>query len=291
MPRRRTRPRYRIVETALWRQSSFSTLPDHAKLLFLFLRTGPQTTLVPGLIAIGKRSLAEQLGWPLSKCQKAFSTLERRGMVQADWDAGVVFVPSVIQIDPPDNQSVITGWKPIWPEIPECPLKAKASESYRSFCERRGPAFIEAFIEATGCTMPPDREHGDAHGGGDGVTHHGPNRAPHQEQEQDQEQDIAPSALNIDGLDGREDEDGLECLQGIGTTRVKQRATVTQARQVIRTLYAEERYDQEGGQTDLSEDLKRCLARKGLAYDPDTIRKALDAEEFVEQRGLRKAPA
>ena len=277
----------------MWRESPFRTLPDDAKLLFVYLQTGPHTTIVPGLSAIGKSALAEQLRWRLPKFQKAFAELEQHRMVEADWNAGVVFVPDVLRVDAPDNGSVIKSWKSSWSEIPECPLKAKVSALYWAHCEDRGTTFLDGFIEATEVTNPfSDHRHGDdhgvPHGGGDGVPH----GVPHQEQEQEQEQEqyVAPSALDIEPVS---DDDFDDCV--IGGDQGKPEATYAQTVKVIRELYAESAFDGERngydsptGQDDLKEDTKKQLALLGLTYDGDTLRKALDAQEVIENRGLRR---
>ena len=282
MPRPRTRPRYRILEPALWGQPRFRALTDTAKLLFLYVWTGRHTALVPGLYAVGQRALAEQLGWSLAKFQKGFAELERCGLAEADWQVGVVFVPDALHVEPPANPSVVKGWKSSWSEIPECPLKAKVAALYWAHCEDRGTTFLDAFIEATEITNPfSDYRHGDdhgvPHGGGDGVPHQ------EQEQEQEQDQDIAPPALDIepvsdDGVDG----------QHIRDAQGKPKATYAEMVGVMRELYAERNYDSPTGQVDLKEDTKRRLARLGRTYDGDTLRKALDAQEVIEKRGLRR---
>ena len=89
------------------------------------------------------------------------------------------------------------------------------------------------------------------------------------------------------------DDDFDDCV--IGGDQGKPEATFAQTAKVIRELYAESRisssengYSGPTGQDDLKEDTKTRLARLGLTYGGDTLRKALDAQEVIENRGLRR---
>ena len=88
-----------------------------------------------------------ELKGSLRKFRTRFAALEQVGLCRADWDAGVLFVPAVLAIEPPDNQSVVLGWKVCWSEIPDCKLKRAATAVFAEHFRGRGTVFLEAFQE------------------------------------------------------------------------------------------------------------------------------------------------
>lgn len=172
--------RYRKIDTRMWGDSKFRALSSpapSAKYLWIFLLTGPHTTNLPGLFRAGERSLAEELGWPLEGFRKGFAELYRQGLVRADWNARVVWIPNAIKYNPPENPNVVKGWRDAWDEVPECALKTEAYERLKGFTEGFGEGFGKAFRE--GCAK--------------GLAN--------QEQEQEQEQERRISS-NADAFDG-----------------------------------------------------------------------------------------
>ena len=74
---------YRKVDMRTWNDEKFRTLSDPAKLLWLRLLTGPETTSIPGVIAIGRAALAEALGWETEALLEAFGEVFAKGMAKA----------------------------------------------------------------------------------------------------------------------------------------------------------------------------------------------------------------
>jgi hypothetical protein len=157
--------RYRKIDTRMWGDTKFRALSSEAKYLWIFLLTGPHTTILPGLFRAGEMALAEELGWQLKGFREAFAKLLKEGLVKADWNARVVWIPNAIKYNSPENPNVVRGWRDSWDEIPECPLKAEAYERFKTFTERLGEGFGKGFQES--CTK----------------------RLANQEQEQEQEQE------------------------------------------------------------------------------------------------------
>jgi len=169
--------RYRKIDTRMWGDGKFRALsspPPSGKYLWIFLLTGPHTTNLPGLFRTGEMALAEELGWSLEGFRKGFAELFREGLVKADWNARVVWVPNAIKYNPPDNPNVVKSWRDSWDEVPECPLKAEAYQRLKEFTEGLGEGFAKGFTE--GCAK--------------GMAN--------QEQEQEQEETISS---NPDGFD------------------------------------------------------------------------------------------
>jgi hypothetical protein len=53
--------------------------------------------VVPGLFSIGEAGLSESIEWTITGFRKAWTELESRGMVTADWAARVVWIPNALQ--------------------------------------------------------------------------------------------------------------------------------------------------------------------------------------------------
>jgi len=140
----------------------------------MFLLTGPQTSNIPGLFRAGEMALAEELGWSLEGFREAFAEPLSKGLVKADWNARVVWVPNAIKYNRPENPNVVKSWHSTWDEIPECALKIEAYERLKACTEELGEGFGKAFVEGCGKGMA------------------------NQEQEQQQEQD-KPSLSELKG--------------------------------------------------------------------------------------------
>jgi hypothetical protein len=144
--------RYRKIDTRMWGDSRFRELSSpgpSAKYLWVFLLTGPQTSNIPGLYRGGEMALSEELGWDIEGFRKAFAEPFAKGLVKADWNARVVWIPNAIKYNSPESPNVVKSWRTAWDEIPECALKAEAYERLKAFTKGLGEGFAKAFTE--GC--------------------------------------------------------------------------------------------------------------------------------------------
>jgi hypothetical protein len=117
---------YRKIDVRIWADEKFRALSPQrpsAQTLWIFLLCGRHTTSVPGLWNAGEAQLAEALGWRLRDFRRCWAELEDKGMAEADWEAGVVWVPNVIKYNLPDNPNVVRGWKLNLDVLSECELK------------------------------------------------------------------------------------------------------------------------------------------------------------------------
>lgn len=145
---------YRKVEQRIWPDERFCELSERGKLLFLWFLTGPYTTPLPGLVAIGRAGAAEALGWLpetlpptlldevseqgsqqpllepfLKPFLKVFAELESHQMARADWEARLVWLPNGFKHNPPANANVLKSWRGFWDMLPECPMKGEALQA------------------------------------------------------------------------------------------------------------------------------------------------------------------
>jgi hypothetical protein len=148
----------------LWGDKKFRSLTPikpSGQALFLYLLTNPNTTSLPGLFRAGAAAMAEELGWELKDFRQAFEEVLNQGLVKADFDARVVFIPNVIKYNKPQSPNVVKSWATHWDEIPECELKSVAYQALKDFVKDIGESFAEAFDEAINkpfCKSMPNQE-------------------------------------------------------------------------------------------------------------------------------------
>ena len=169
--------RYRKVDVRLWVDAKFQKLSrpnPSGQFLWLYLLTNPDTVNIPGLYRAGEAGMAEALGWPIKAFRQVVEEAVGQGMLQVDWKARVIWIPRAILYNKPESPNVVTGWKVMLDEIPECKLKDVAQKELRGFLLAYGKAWVEAFDKAIG-KIPPN-----------------------QEQEQEQEQERKPLSTPVD---------------------------------------------------------------------------------------------
>jgi hypothetical protein len=149
--------RYRKIETRMWTDEKFhklSPLLPSGQSLWFYLLTGPHTGIIPGLCRTRRGGLIEELDWTPEAFDMAFGEIISLHMAEADWKAGVIWIPNAVKCNPPQSPNVITAWRKEWPLIPECALKTKALEAMRSTAYGMGKAFREAFDKAFDRSLP-----------------------------------------------------------------------------------------------------------------------------------------
>jgi hypothetical protein len=130
----RAENRYRKIEIRMWADQKFrklSPMPPSGQSLWFYLLSGPHTGIIPGLSKARRVTIADELAWTPEDFDAAFKEIASQQMAEADWQAGVVWIPNAIKCNPPQSPNVITAWRKEWPLIPECDLKTKALEAMR----------------------------------------------------------------------------------------------------------------------------------------------------------------
>ncbi|MFV8925403.1 hypothetical protein ABQ431_03785 [Serratia fonticola] len=146
---------YRKVKITMWNDPKFralSPLPPSGQSLFVYLLTGPFTGIIPGLFKAGRAALAEELGWEVEAFDLALGEALTLGMVKADTQARVFWLPNAAKHNPPTSVNVIKSWVRAFELLPECNLKYEALESLRAashgVSKAMGLAFDKAFTLA-----------------------------------------------------------------------------------------------------------------------------------------------
>lgn len=120
------KPQYRMVSCAIWR-TRLRGLSPCALAVHYLLTTGPNTTSIPGVLSVGERELAGQLCLELDAFRLAFEELAKRDLVEADWDAGLVWVKHTAGEDPPNGPNTVKRWRTIVrTELPDCAFIRRA---------------------------------------------------------------------------------------------------------------------------------------------------------------------
>lgn len=143
--------RYSKVYRRMWvdeKVKKLSQPPPCGVTLWLRLLTGPELTNIPGLFPAWEGGLASALHWSLEAFRDAFAELNRQGMVEADWDAGLVWVPNAIEHNEPESIHVVEAWEATIRELPDCPLKHKAFAVLEAWAKAKGMAWAKAWEKA-----------------------------------------------------------------------------------------------------------------------------------------------
>lgn len=149
--------RYSKVSRRMWVDESFQALskpPPNAQSLWQRLLTGPELGCIPGLFSARLGGLADALGWSKEDTQRCWEEISAQGLAEADWSAGLVWIPKAIIHNEPPNPNVVTSWRLALCELPECELKRRAIAIIRGFLENLGPSWVNAFDSITSKGSP-----------------------------------------------------------------------------------------------------------------------------------------
>lgn len=145
--------RYSKVSRRMWNDEHFrglSRAKPNAQTLWQRLLTGPELGCIPGLFPAREGGLADALEWPLVAFRRCWLEIAAKEMAEADWRAGLVWVPNGIVHNEPQSTNAIIGWRLALRELPECELKHRAIDGLRAHLTGMGPAWVAAFESAVG---------------------------------------------------------------------------------------------------------------------------------------------
>jgi hypothetical protein len=151
---------YRKVKITMWDDPKFralSPLPPSGQSLFIYLLTGPFTGIIPGLFKAGRAALAEELNWDVEAFDLALGEAITLGLVKADLQARVFWLPNAAKHNPPASKNVIKSWAKAFGYLPESPIKWEAWESLRAACYGTSETMGKAFDEALPLPLPTDK--------------------------------------------------------------------------------------------------------------------------------------
>lgn len=116
--------------------------------LWQYLLSGPETTLIPGIVIGGRAGLAEALDWSQEGFDQAFQEILDQGMAKVDWKERLIWLPNGPKHNPPESPNVIIGWARYWPEVPGCALKTEILQGLKAYVGGLNEPFRKAFHQA-----------------------------------------------------------------------------------------------------------------------------------------------
>lgn len=189
--------RYSKVSRRMWDDQRFRALskpPPNAQTLWQRILTGPELGCIPGLFRAREGGLADDLEWPLEDFRRCWLEIAAQKMAEADWRAGLVWVPNGIVHNAPQSSNVIVGWRVALTELPECDLKRRAIRALRAYIAQMGETWAKAFKVACGEPLAKASPKPKAKASPKPSDKPIENPIDIQEQEQEQEQDRNPAA-------------------------------------------------------------------------------------------------
>lgn len=172
--------RYKKIDVRIWNDAKFNALSSDAQLIFLYLLTSPQTTML-GAVPVDKHTVSRILKFNDIRYGIGYKQLYEYGMLEYD-EAGIFWIKNFLKYNPPENPKVVISYSSLLDLFPECPLLIKIAKSVLRACEARGEAYVNAlhpeFKKLSKYDMTNGMPYGIAYG------------MPYQEQEQEQDKEI-----------------------------------------------------------------------------------------------------
>lgn len=152
---------YGKVFSTFWTSDSTRDLSDDAKVLALYLLTGPHSNII-GCYRLPDGYISEDLGWTLQRVSKGFGELFQKGFATRDEDTKWVFVNNHLKWNPLENPNQITGGVKLYDQIPDAstvkPLIAKALRKYTKPDLRGFETLPKPFADPSETLSEPETE-------------------------------------------------------------------------------------------------------------------------------------
>ncbi len=115
---------YGKVQTEFWEHPGVRRLSTEAKLLYVYLLTGPHTNMA-GCFKAPAGYIADDLGWVSDTVSKGFDELSAEGFATTDADSRFVLVHGFLKFNQIANPKMAIGMMKWFREVPDAsPLKA-----------------------------------------------------------------------------------------------------------------------------------------------------------------------
>ena len=134
--------RYKKIDVRIWNDAKFNVLSSDAQLIFLYLLTSPQTTML-GAVPVDKHTVSRILKFDDIRYGIGYKQLSQYGMLEYD-EAGIFWIKNFLKYNPPENPKVVISYASLLDLFPECPLLIKIAQSVLRACEARGDSYVNA---------------------------------------------------------------------------------------------------------------------------------------------------
>ena len=139
----RTSRVHRKVEPDVWLDDAFLALSPpkpNAQTLWLYLLTGPRTTMIPGVVKARPAVMADDLRWPLRAWERCMAEIEAAGRARIDREAGLVVLTNALmhrgiprETSRPNGENARKAWLSAFDSIPNCSLRDDLGVVLREF--------------------------------------------------------------------------------------------------------------------------------------------------------------
>ena len=139
----RTSRVHRKVEPDVWLDDAFLALSPpkpNAQTLWLYLLTGPRTTMIPGVVKARPAVMADDLRWPLRAWERCMAEIEATGRAKIDRDAGLVVLTNALlhrgiprETSRPNGENSRKAWLSAFDSLPNCALRDDLGVVLRAF--------------------------------------------------------------------------------------------------------------------------------------------------------------
>jgi hypothetical protein len=156
---RRDRPIYRQIGNDFWESPAWTSFPadaHDARLLVLWLTTGPVQRAVPGVLRVAAGGISDALRWSADRATSAMKQLEEAGVAFFDQSAQLAWFPRKLKDEPPPNPDAVRGstWRAVFECWPQGDLAVRVRRELRAWMQEAGPAFVAAFDSLPGTVVP-----------------------------------------------------------------------------------------------------------------------------------------
>lgn len=168
--------RYRKIDPRIWNDAKFCSFSERGKLLFFYVLTHPNMTMI-GMLRATPEGLFSELGFDASDCQADWKAVCDAGVVQVA-KQGLIRLPNFLKYNEPESPSVVKSWLSCFDLLPECDLLNDAKRDIESYLIQKGKSWIDAY---RGTKKQPNGQSGNQ-----ACRQTAKQTARHQEQEQEQ---------------------------------------------------------------------------------------------------------
>jgi hypothetical protein len=137
-------PSYYRVSPKFWTDPALRGCSDDARLLALYLLTGPHRRL-EGLFRLPKPYICADLGWSAERLAEPFVELLAIGFLRYDETAQVALVVNALKYQAPENDNQVTAALKQLDELPDTPLTSDFQRLAGRYCERLAKRLPERF--------------------------------------------------------------------------------------------------------------------------------------------------
>ncbi len=139
--------RYRRIDTKVWNDETFRRFSDDGKLMFLFVLTHPQMTMI-GAMRATVPGLAAELGWTIARMRKAIGEALAAGSLAGDEEASFLCAPNFLQHNPPASCNAVRAWAKCAELLPECTASTEHWRRVEAYAQGMTDAFLQAYRDA-----------------------------------------------------------------------------------------------------------------------------------------------